>query len=254
MTDEEGRAIDRRAALRLALAAALAPATISAQARAQQFSGGLIAPPTDPMRYSRIVSRDLVDGRSFRVARSFAVEFRRFDQGFMLHGRQVEVAVYAPAPLAQFAELERSRDESGLFPIALDPFGRILSPGSDLGDQANVGRAVERAFAALSRQQLAQDERATLEGFVAALHAAGGELVAHLPVDLFAPAGSPRQREQQVALPDGSQGRVLTRFEAELDDATGLMRSAQREVVTEVNNTRRATSESWSLALASGSH
>lgn len=250
MTDGEGGAIDRRTALRLALAATLVPALLSRHAKAQHFSGGLIAPPEAPMRYSRIVSRDMVDGRSFRVARSFAVEFRRFDQGFMLHGRQVEVAVDAPAPLTQFAELERGRDESGLFPLALDPFGRILSPGSDLGDQADVGRAIERAFAALSRQQLAQDERATLEGFVAALHAAGGALVAHLPVDLFAPAGGPRQQEQQVALPDGSQGRVLTQFEAELDDGTGLMRSAMREVVTEVNGNRRTTNESWSLTLA----
>jgi hypothetical protein len=250
MKDRSGGAVDRRAALRLALAAALAPALISGQARAQQVTGGLIAPPAGPMRYSRAVSRDLVDGRIFRVARSFDVEFRRFDQGFMLHGQQVNVAVDAPAPLAQFAELERTRDESGLFPLALDPFGRILSPTGAPGDEADIERAVELAFAALSHQQLAQDERATLESFVAALHGAGTALMAYLPSDLFAPASMSRQQEQQITLPDGSAGRVSTRFEAQLETSTGLMREALREIVTEVGTSRRTTSESWSLTLA----
>ncbi len=245
-----GKAVDRRAAIRLALAAALAPALISGQTRAQASIGGLIAPPEGPMHYRRIVSRDMVDGRNFRVTRSFAVEFRHFNDGFMIYGQQVEVVVDAPAPLAQFAELERTRDESGLFPLALDPLGRILSPDSDLGYQLNVGQAVERAFATLSRQQLAQDERVSLESFVAALHAAGGELIAQLPVDLFAPWGGPRRQEQEISLPDGSHGRVMTRFEAQRDEGTGLMREALREIVTEVDNSRRTTSESWSLTLA----
>lgn len=240
-------AIDRRTVVRGAIAAAIAPLIATRHAHAQDASGGLIAPPDHPMTFQRAITRTLVDGRSFRVARSFAVEFRRFSDGFMVHGEQVDVAVEAPPALAQFAELERTRNESGMFPIALDPFGRILSPGHELGDGGVVDRAVRQALAALAGQPLAQGERATLQNLVTALHTAGQDVTAYLPFDLFAPPISSRQQEQGINLPDGAHGRVLTLFEGRRDDGTGLMREAMREIVTEVDDSRRIIREQWSL-------
>ncbi len=241
---------DRRGALRLALAAAVAPSLTWRHANAQAVPGGLIDPPARPMAYQRILTRDLIDGNSFSVARIFTVEFQRFSGGFMVHGRQDDVSVNAPRQLAQFAEIESSRDESDMFPLALDPFGLILSRDRQASPCESVEQAIERTLAALSDQQLGREERDSLQIFVASLHAAGQSITAHLPVDLFAPSSSTRCDEHSIALPDGGQGRVTTRFGGERDDTTGLMRVASREIVTEVDNSRRTTSESWNLAPA----
>lgn len=238
---------DRRGAIRLALAAAIAPSLAWRQANAQDVQGGLIAPPTHPMTYRRTVSRDLVDGNSFTVIRNFAVEFRRFSGGYMVHGQQGDVSVDAPQQLAQFADIEAARDESDMFPLALDSFGLILSRERQLTECPSVEEAVARALAALRDQSLPQEERASFETFVAAMHVASQQITAHLPIDLFVP-GRLRRDERNIALPDGTQGRVLTSFGGERDSATGLMRAASREVVTEVDDSRRITRESWILA------
>ncbi|WP_340588250.1 hypothetical protein [Erythrobacter alti] len=250
MADTGAGGTDRRGAIRLALAAAIAPCLTWRQANAQAVSGGLINPPPRPMVYHREVTRDLVDGSAFSVSRCFSVEFRRFSRGFMLHGQQSEVAVDAPQQLASFAEMERGRDESGMFPLALDPFGLILSSESHSAERPSVQEALEQTIAALNSQHLSQGERVSLETFVGALHATGQRIIAHMPIDLFSPAGAERLEEQEIALPDGGRGRVVTRFHGERDSATGLMRSATRQIITEVENSRRITSESWNLAPA----
>ena len=239
---------DRRGALRLALAAAIAPALTWHQANARAVPGGLIDPPVHPMAYRRTVTRDLVDGNSLTVSRNFTVEFRRFSGGFMIYGRQHDVAVDAPRQLAQFAQIERERDESDMFPLALDPFGLILSRDRQSAECPSVAQAIERTLVALNVQPLGQEERASLETFVTALQVAGHRITAHLPIDLFAPAGSARHDEHSIALPDGGLGRVATHFDGERDNATGLMRAASREIVTQVDASRRTTRESWILA------
>ncbi len=248
MSKEATGGMDRRGALRLALAAAIAPTFASSQAQAQAVTGGLIDPPTGPMTYRRTVSRDLVDGKSFSVSRFFTVEFHRFAEGFMVHGQQVDVAVNAPEELSPFAGMEAARDESGLFPLAIDPFGLMLSYDQHAAAGPAIQQAVDRTLSALRDQQMLQEERAMLSAFVAAVHSAGNRITAHMPVDLFAPAGPLRQEELSIALPDGGEGHVVTRFSGETDSNTGLMRFASREIVTEVGDNRRMTSESWNLA------
>jgi hypothetical protein len=92
-------------------------------------------------------------------------------------------------------------------------------------------------------------ERTELRAFVDAVHRSAGQLATDLPRDLFAPVDCPREESRALPLPDGTQGQVRTAFAAERDPATGLMREARREIVTEVSGDVRRTVESWSLAL-----
>ena len=250
MSNKATSGTDRRGALRLALAAAIAPTLITRQAQAQVIPGGLIDPPARPMIYRRTVSRDLVDGKSFSVSRFFTVEFHRFADGFTLQGQQSDVAVDAPAELSSFAGIEASRDESSIFPLALSPFGMIMSHDRQTASLPAVQEAVDRTLAALGDQQLAEEERATLAAFASAVHGVGMRITAHMPVDLFAPTGELRRDHQSVVLPNGGEGHVTSRFTGEIDSSTGLMRAASREIVTEIDGNRRMTSEHWNLALS----
>ena len=241
--------VSRRSALQLAMAAAIAPTLGPVRAPAAE-PGHLIAPPDGPMRYSRAVTRELADGALFTVSREFTVEFRRFAGGFMLHGEQSRVGVEAPEILSDFADLERAREENGLFPLALDPFGQILS--SRVGQPASeqVRAAVEEARALLAGQGISQDERERAMHFVATLQQAGQRVIAVLPSDLFAPTTRSRRDGRDIALPGGGHGRVETLFESERDSRTGLMRSATRNVMTSVADSMRSTVERWSLTAA----
>lgn len=239
---------DRRNVLRLALAAAIAPALASRRALADPGSGRLIAPPTGEMRFRRVLSRDMARGYRMVVHREFAVAFRSFAGGFMVEGEQVLADVEAPPALSAFAELEAARHENGLFPLALDPFGHILSADHALPPAGEIGRALDEARRQIATQPIPESERAELQQFVRAMAEIGAGLTAHLPHDLFAPDEAPRREERSIALPTGDEGRVVTSFEGARDFGTGLMRVAEREVVTEVEGSRRRSLERWSLA------
>lgn len=105
---------DRRAALRWAMAAALAPGGAAVIAGRKPF-----APPAGLMIFKRRLERGLPDGNKLVVARSFAVNFARTTEGWTVSAEQVAVAVDAPARIAPLAALERQRIETGLFPLTL---------------------------------------------------------------------------------------------------------------------------------------
>ena len=190
---------NRRTMLQLATLAALAPACVI-PARAST-TDQLIAPPSGQMRYCRSVVRDMADGSHFTVCRQFLVDFRQFAGGFMMHGTQESVSADAPAALAQYAAMEEARDESGLFPIALDPYGQILSADVATNARDDVRHAVDHALAEMSRQPIAPEDRAALAAYVSALQLASQRVTAHLPVDLFAPSPAPRYRASATGVP-----------------------------------------------------
>lgn len=231
--------------LQLTTLAALAPACVI-PARAST-TDQLIAPPSGQMRYCRSVVRDMADGSHFTVCRQFLVDFRQFAGGFMMHGTQESVSADAPAALAQYAAMEEARDESGLFPIALDPYGQILSADVATNARDDVRHAVDHALAEISRQPIAPEDRAALAAYVSALQLASQRVTAHLPVDLFAPSPAPRRQERRIALPGGGEGLVASSFGGVRDRETGLMRNAEREVLTMVADSSKRSREEWTL-------
>lgn len=236
----------RREAIGLILAGALAPAMFSRAALAAP-AVTLIEPPAGEMIFRRIIRREANGQPIITVARQFAVQFRRFSGGFIVEGRQVSVDVDAAEGLARFAELERNRVESGVFPLALDGFGQILSEGAPQRRGDEIDQALATARARIAAQPLAPGERDELDAFLATLNLAASEIVAVMPADLFAPAEEARIDERSLTLPDGDIGRIINRFVADRNPRTGLMLEAQRNITTEFADTERLTSERWQL-------
>jgi hypothetical protein len=238
-------ATDRRAVMRCAAAALLLPA-LSALPLRTLAQGPRFAPPAGPMLYTRRLERGLADGAAFVVSRGFEVRFQPEASGYLVDGRQVEVQVDAPEALAAFVQIEREREERGLFPLRLDAGGAIAA-GAGTPLATRLDEAVRAALAALETRSHGPAERAELVQFVNAFHQSAGTLMTELPRDLFAPAETPRSERREVVLPGGESGEVAVTFSATRDPATGLMRQAQREVVTVLDGARRRTVESWRL-------
>lgn len=238
---------DRRTILRRAAWAALVPLLSQMPQPAAATNGTRFAPPARPMRYTRTLTRHLAGDAILTVERSFAVTFTPTAGGFAIDGRQIHVAVDAPAALADLARLERERIETGLFPLQLDADGRIAG-GPDIAPGPQLDRAVELARAQIARASGDRPGETETARFVLALQQSAAALVTELPTDLFAPAAYPRFDRGEVPLPDGGTGEISSRFDALVDQATGLMRSAERQVVTAIAADRRETLERWNLA------
>ena len=237
---------DRRAMLRWAMAAALAPVFASRAGAVASAGGKTFAPPPGPMTFSRRLERALPDGNQLVVARSFAVRFAQTAAGWTVTGEQVGVTVDAPARIAALAALERQRVETGLFPLALDRAGMILG-GPDSRPARELDQAVAIVRRRIGKAAIAEDERKELEAFVRAVHEAGTKMASQFPGDLFAPRDDAVRVERELALPGGGAGTIKVCFTAVTDPATGLMREARREIVTAIAEDRRLTREDWAL-------
>lgn len=235
---------DRRGVLRLAAAALLLPMVSAGIARAA--TPARFAPPAGLMLYARRLERAMGGGHRFVVERRFAVRFVPVARGYRVEGEQVGVAVEAPDALAEFARIEREREEVGLFPLLLDADGGIAG-GMGTPLATRLDEAVRIALGQVEARAQAPAARSELERFVTAFHQGATRLMTELPRDLFAP-GSPRHETRDVALPGGDSGAVTVSFAAIRDPATGMMREALREVVTTLDGGQRRTLENWTLA------
>lgn len=246
---QSGPVGDRRIALKSALGAALSAAllpVLPSSHAAARTGREQIDPPGHPLVYSRTLTRELPHGERFAVTRRFAVRFMPTASGFRVEGEQLSAAVDSPAELAQFAELEEARVETGIFPLVLDPTGYILS-GKRGHRPDGVGQALEVVAESLRTSRYDPQDVASIEALVESVHRAGTDLTTQLPHDLFAPSETERRREEKIALPWGETGLITAVFVAECDTATGLMRRARREVITELPDSRRSTVEEWHL-------
>lgn len=239
---------DRRKVLQFAMAASLAPALFARGAAAQEGlpTGSLISPPAGPMLYRRELTRELVAGAKIVTRRDFAIGFERLSDGFLVRGEQVAVDVALPETLARFAALEKARDESGLFPLSLDAFGRLRGDSGAPAPDDAIESAIALAKQRIEQQDLQRDEERELQAFVAGFHQAAAQMTAQIPTDLFAPARPLQEDGRVIALPTGEEGHFTNRFQSERDPATGLMRHASREILTEIGgDTRRTLERFW---------
>jgi hypothetical protein len=237
---------DRRQVLHAAMAALVLP-LVSAPglARAQ---GRAFAPPPGSMLYTRRLERSLPGNARFTVSRSFAIRFHQEAGGYRVTGEQVAVDVDAPDSLAPFAAMERERMEEGLFPLFLDQDG-LIAAGADVAESPRLDQAVQEVLRRINALPVPEADQAEMTSFVRAVHANAAQLLTELPRDLFAPDGERSRHSRTVALPGGGEGVVTVGYTAETEPSTGLMRNAEREVVTEFAGSLRRTLERWTLTL-----
>jgi hypothetical protein len=235
---------DRREILRIALGASLLPLLASQRTSAAVPASIPIQPPTGSMLYRRRLERNMLGGWKFIVTREFRVRFEPVASGYVLNGMQLSAHVDAPERLARFAAVEEQRVESGMFPLFLDPAGQIIEGNGEISGDA-IERAMQEVRERFPEGPGKQEDEAL--AFIEALHSTGTRLTAELPRDLFAPVEEVRSDRRELALPWGDSGEVSTRFVAERDPLTLLMRHASREVVTRMGDDTRRSIESWDL-------
>jgi hypothetical protein len=236
--------IGRRQALVGAGAMLLVP--FGAHAKSDVF-----APPAGAMLFTRSLRREMIDGAAMGATRTFAIRFVALADGFAVEGEQSGAAIVeAPPSLETFAKLERERRETGLFPLKLDRTGLIVEYPADTAQSPQLDRAVEEALHRIAASNRSDDEQMAMRVFVLGLQQAAAALVAAPPADLFRPSSVPLGEHRTVALPDGGTGEVSLTFTARLDPVTGLMREAERVVLTRLAGTERRTRERWTLTPA----
>ena len=235
---------DRRRLLFTAATALLLP-TLGAWPRTARAHGKTFTPPHGPMLYTRRLERSLPGDAHFKVSRSFMIRFQEAAGGYRVDGEQVAVEVDAPDSLAPFAEIERQRRELALFPLLLDLHG-LIAPSTEAADPPRLDQAVQEVLSRIARLPVPGADKEELTRFVRAVHANAADLLTELPRDLFAPDGQHGSQTRTLPLP-GGEGLVTVTYTAETEPATGLLRSARREVVTEFGGSLRRTLESWTL-------
>jgi hypothetical protein len=206
-----------------------------------------IAPPLGPMLFTRRLTRELPGDAAIVAERGFEVRFATLPDGFAIDGAQVSSSVEAPPSLAAYAEIERQRVETGLFPLELDARGLIRRTPS-ASSPATLERGVELALAQVKAMPLPAADKDEARAFLLGLEQAAGRINGAPPIDLFTPPPAPEEARRDVALPGGLSGSISSRFSGTVSPATGLLATAERIVVTQTAGSTRRTIEEWRLS------
>jgi hypothetical protein len=205
--------------------------------------------PDGPMRLERVLQRGQGESASITVRRSWEVRFARQARGMMVSGRQLAAEVSAPPHLAELARIERERDASTLFPLALSERGAILPADGAPAASDAVSAALRAAEAMIARQPVPADTRERYRLYLAQVHRAGSGLLDTLPTDLFFPSGIAVERSEALALPEGLNGSFALHYLGEPQPGAPWLKRAERRVVTRVGGLERSASEVWTLAV-----
>ncbi|WP_160617378.1 hypothetical protein [Pseudoblastomonas halimionae] len=236
----------------MALAAlGLTPAPVMAQ----EFDTSEQAPTSfyeallaGPFELTRSIEHVLSDGATIVVTRTYRLRVAPSREGWLIEGEPIEVTVESPPSLAALAQIERERDDSGVFPMRLSREGSLLpyeAPRST--DRASLGAAENAIVRRIADEPLSADDAERTTIALRALSArAAGERTAW-PRDLFRPSAASRIESRDV-----SGGSVTVALEAEADERTGLVRSYERRVTTRIGNGERMVRERWELQRSEG--
>lgn len=200
-----------------------------------------------PLILTRTLQRPLGGEAVLVVRRRYEVRIVRDGASYRVDGRLLGAEVEAPPSLQAFAELERNRPDPGLFPLALDAAGRIVSD-SRAAPSEPLDRAAALAQGRLSAGPLPPMELAQAQAFVRQLQArASGS---RWPDDLFHPAPGAEREERAIPLPDGKSGSVTIETARERPQTGDTIATHRRTVATELAGDRRVSREEWTLVRA----
>ena len=205
--------------------------------------------PTAPMRLSRLIERQLFDGKRISVARNWIIRFADSGRGIRVDGFQQQVSVDAPEKLERLAQIERSRSTDGRFPILLNSAGQIVGGGSEFApaDLDTALREAESIVAASGRS--AATKRQAMRD-LAAIQAAGSNVISQMPVDLFFPVGGDQRDSRELALPDGSKGAFELVYSSRSAVDRPWLDHSSRQITTRIGDSERVSREVWQMEEA----
>jgi len=233
----------------LAACSAAAPALaagVEAQRSAADSTSAFV-PPRESMVLTRELRKVLGDGQVFTARRSYAIRFVPDGEGWRVEGSLLASEVEAPPGVPpQLAELERTRPDTGLFPLRLDRAGMILEQ-QGARDPRTSAALLDQARATLARSSLSDAERKGAEALVVRLQAQARAAGGNWPADLFHPRAAGRSETRNLPLVAGLDGQIRVTV-AVRETPAGLMERMERKVVTEAGGTSRTSVETWTLA------
>lgn len=199
--------------------------------------------PSGPIKLTRVLRRDLSDGKAIILTRSYRLDFTRRGQGYHVSAVATEVGIDAPPALATLARIELEREDAA-FTLELDGSGFIVAEQAS-DRTANRAKLAARGEALIASTMSNNDQRAQALAMFSQLAQATGDT--SLPRDFFNPQ-SPEYREQRaLSLPDGSQGQIEILLRAERSTSSLLLQRVSREVITILGTSRQTSRENYFL-------
>lgn len=221
----------------MAMPALSLPVRLAAAAKVQFPAGSFVL--------RRRLERGLGDGAAVVVTRDWECGFRPQGEGALIEARQIAVEVDAPPMLAALADVERRREVTGLFPMTLDGRGRIA--GWSEG-QAGLEAALQAAKSFMERHLPAPSDARDAKRYLAAMSQTAAAAVSQVPRDLFFPQTGERSAQRALELPGGGEGRYEVTIRASAREADGLLEMSERQIVTHLGDSQRASRERWSIS------
>lgn len=245
----------RTAALHAALLLGGLIAAVPAPAQPPASVRPVFAPPEgEPLLLTRMLRRELVDGKVIVATRRYRINFIRSDTGWKINGALVASEIEAPPALAALAAIERQRPDDTLFPIRLDAAG-VIQPrdGTATPDGPEWRAALDKAIKLASARVEPATDGAALNLLVQQMQAvAGAATLSHWPTRLFLPDQGNSREERHFALPDGIEGSIVAELECVPAEGLETLGRAERRVITKISGTQRVTRELWSLERIDG--
>ncbi len=148
--------------------------------------------------------------------------------------------------LETLARLEKSRLETGLFPMSVLPDGTIAA-GEQNPDAVWFDRAVGEAARQIESAMMPASEEEKVMDALATLHRSATGLAGKVPRDLFRPQPLHWRTDRDVALPGGLSGTISVSLAARMGPSGQLTERSERQIVSTIGDSRRTSSETWSL-------
>lgn len=208
------------------------------------------SPPREDIVLSRTVIRRLVDGKQISVTRRYRVRFIPLSDGYRLDGALIDVRVEVPPVLEKLAEIERRRQDIGLFPVRINSAGVVVDQDTSVIDRDSRRQNVVLANDVIAESGLDPAFRQELVGLVTKM--AYSTPNSPWPVDMFRAQPGEHRQVRQVTLSNGSQGEIDVLFRVGDLLPCGLPGSIERIITTRFSGTERVSREIWTIAPVAG--
>jgi len=240
----------RRRAIQLLTVGALAGSVLPLSP-ARAVGASRFAPPHAPMLFKSRIRHDLGDNVALITQRTFEVRFIPVSEGYRLEGTQVAAEIDAPEDLAPLAEIWRKTPLTTLFPFSVDENGLVIpNSGPNPAAVPDLSEAIDVALDMLRKGGSSETVVDDAHSFFLWLQKAANEIGSDIPRDLMVPPAKLQQASKLIELPGGTSGTIEISFLGTTWPDTGVMREAERHIVTRVEGTSQRSSDNWSLALA----